>query len=70
MGGKKPNDFLLKFIKFSLVGTVCFLITTWFFGALAPYYGYWTGWLIANGVGGVLGFFIYYYKVNIHQSGD
>ena len=64
---ESKKDFILKFTKFNIVGMLCFLFNTLLFGLLAPYDN-WIAWIIANLSGGIMSFFIYYWKVNIHKQ--
>jgi hypothetical protein len=52
---KKAKSWILRFIKFNLVGTLVFLIGTVIYAMAFSSFGFWT-WLIANGAGSVLQF--------------
>ena len=53
--GQKFKSWLIRFIKFNLVGTVVFLVGTAIYMVFFSRFGFWT-WLVANSVGGVLQF--------------
>jgi hypothetical protein len=53
--GLKFKSWLIRFIKFNLVGTVVFLVGTVIYIVSFSRFGFWT-WLVANSVGGVLQF--------------
>ena len=52
---QRAKTWLIRFIKFNLIGLVVFLTGSAVFGLLFSYFGIWT-WLIANGIGSVLQF--------------
>jgi len=52
---KSVKSFILRFIKFNLVGFVVFLVGTVIYTGFFSTFGIWT-WLLANGVGSVLQF--------------
>ena len=54
-GQQKAKSWIVRFIKFNLVGAAVFLIGTAIFALGFPYFGAWT-WLVANGAGSVLYF--------------
>ena len=51
----KARSWIIRFVKFNLVGFTVFLVGTTIYLALFDQLGSWT-WLIANGVGGVMQF--------------
>jgi putative flippase GtrA len=51
----KVGNWIYRFIKYNLVGTITFLIGTFIFWLAFSTFGAWT-WLIANCLGGVLEF--------------
>lgn len=53
--GKTVKKWLLRFIKFNVIGFIVFLVATAIFVLSFSTFGVWT-WLVANGVGGVLQF--------------
>ena len=53
--GQKFKVWLIRFIKFNLVGTVAFLVGTAIYAVSFNTFGFWT-WIVANGLGGVLQF--------------
>ena len=52
---KTAKTWLLRFIKFNIIGFVVFLIGTAVYALLFNTLGFWT-WLVANAVGSVLQF--------------
>jgi len=54
-GQKKAKTWIVRFIKFNLVGFAVFLVGTAIFALAFPSFGAWT-WLIANGTGSILQF--------------
>ncbi len=52
---KRAKTWIVRFIKFNIIGFVVFLMGTAIFVAAFPYFGGWT-WLVANGIGSVLQF--------------
>ena len=49
------KPWIVRFIKFNLVGTVVFLVATLIYTVAFDTFGFWT-WLIANGAGSILQF--------------
>ena len=47
--------FIVRYIKYNVIGVTVFLIGTSIYVAAFPTFGAWT-WLIANGFGGILDF--------------
>ena len=52
---ERAKKWILRFIKFNIVGFVVFLIGTAIFALAFSTFGEWT-WLLASGIGGVLQF--------------
>ncbi len=52
---RKAKTWIVRFIKFNIIGVIVFLIGTVIFAVAFPYFGAWT-WLVANGAGSVLQF--------------
>lgn len=52
---ERAKTWIVRFVKFNLVGFAVFLVGTAIFGLVFPYFGAWT-WLIANGTGSILQF--------------
>ncbi len=52
---KKAESWILRFIKFNIVGFIVFLVGTAIYTATFSYMGFWT-WLAANSVGSILQF--------------
>jgi putative flippase GtrA len=52
---EKAKSWILRFIKFNIIGFVVFLVGTAIFSLLFNRMGAWT-WLAANAVGGILQF--------------
>jgi len=52
---EKIKSWILRFIKFNLIGFIVFLVGTAIFSLLFNRMGAWT-WLAANAVGGILQF--------------
>ena len=52
---ERAKKWIIRFIKFNIVGFVVFLIGTAIFALAFPTFGAWT-WLIANCFGGILEF--------------
>jgi hypothetical protein len=53
--GQKFKLWIIRFIKFNLVGLLVFLVGTAIYVVSFSRFGFWT-WVVANGVGGVLQF--------------
>jgi hypothetical protein len=53
--GEKAKDWIIRFVKFNIVGFIVFLIGTAIFTFAFRTFGAWT-WLVANGTGGILQF--------------
>jgi hypothetical protein len=53
--GQKSKIWIVRFIKFNLVGTAVFLVATVIYTASFSKFGFWT-WMLANSVGAVLQF--------------
>jgi hypothetical protein len=53
--GQKSKIWIVRFIKFNLVGTTVFLVATVIYTASFSTFGFWT-WMLANSVGAVLQF--------------
>ena len=53
--GKTAKMWLLRFIKFNVIGFAVFLVATAIFALSFSTFGVWT-WVVANGVGGILQF--------------
>jgi hypothetical protein len=51
----KSKKWIIRFIKFNLVGIVVFLVGTAIYSVAFSTFGFWT-WLVANGTGSVLQF--------------
>jgi hypothetical protein len=60
MDRKKAGTWVLRFIKFNIIGFSVFLVASVVFALLFPYFGIWT-WLLANGFSSVLQFFLISY---------
>ena len=58
--GEKAKKWLLRFIKFNMVGLIVFLFGTAIFAFAFSTFGAWT-WLIASGSGGILQFILFSY---------
>ena len=52
---KRAKSWILRFIKFNLIGFTVFLVATVIYMAAFPAIGAWT-WVLANGIGGLLQF--------------
>ncbi len=52
---ESAKSWILRFIKFNVIGTVVFLVATVIYMAAFPAIGAWT-WLLANAAGGLLQF--------------
>ena len=52
---ENAKSWIIRFVKFNIIGTVVFLVGTVIYVAAFPAIGAWT-WLLANGTGGVLQF--------------
>jgi hypothetical protein len=52
---ERAKSWIIKFIKFNLIGTAVFLVGTAIYGAAFSTFGAWT-WLIANAAGSILQF--------------
>ena len=57
---KKAEIWIIRFIKFNIIGFSVFLVATFVFALLFPYFGIWT-WLLANGFSSVLQFLLINY---------
>lgn len=57
---ERAKTWIMRFVKFNLIGAAVFLIGTAIFASGFPYFGAWT-WLIANGAGSVLHFALIVY---------
>jgi hypothetical protein len=57
---KKSEIWIIRFIKFNIIGFSVFLIASIIFAMLFPYFGMWT-WLIANGFSSALQFLLISY---------
>jgi hypothetical protein len=53
--GETAKKWLLRFIKFNIIGFIVFLVGTAIFISAFSAFGAWT-WLIANGAGGLMQF--------------
>jgi hypothetical protein len=53
--GERAKKWIIRFIKFNIVGFTVFLVGTAIFTLAFPTFGAWT-WLIASGTGGLLQF--------------
>jgi len=65
------KDICVKYIRYSAVGTIGFLISTiaYFLCADLLHVG-WASWFLANIIGGIWAFLIFYFKVDIARSRD
>jgi hypothetical protein len=52
---EKLKSWILRFIKFNIIGFAVFLVGTVVYAALFNFLGFWT-WLVANAAGSVLQF--------------
>jgi hypothetical protein len=52
---EKAKNWIIRFIKFNIVGFIVFLIGTAIFAFAFSTFGEWT-WLVASGTGGILQF--------------
>ncbi len=52
---QRALTWIIRFIKFNLIGLVVFLVGTAIYGTTFPTFGAWT-WLIANAFGSILQF--------------
>ena len=57
---KKAETWVVRFLKFNIIGFSVFLVASVVFAMFFPYFGIWT-WLIANGFSSVLQFFLISY---------
>jgi len=57
---KKAETWVIRFVKFNIIGFTVFLVATVVFALLFPYFGIWT-WLLANGFSSALQFFLISY---------
>jgi hypothetical protein len=53
--GERAKKWIIRFIKFNIVGFIVFLIGTAIFAFAFSTFGEWT-WLVASGTGGILQF--------------
>ena len=53
--GKTVKKWLLRFIKFNIIGFTVFLVATAIFALSFNTFGAWT-WVVANGFGGIMQF--------------
>jgi len=60
MDRKKAETWVIRFMKFNIIGFSVFLVASVVFALLFPYFGIWT-WLLANGFSSVLQFFLISY---------
>ncbi len=54
---KRTRTWVLRFVRFNLIGMFVFLIGTIIFAFVFSYFGPWT-WLVANGAGSILQFLL------------
>jgi hypothetical protein len=54
------KSWIMRFVKFNIIGTVVFLVATGIYGAAFPAFGAWT-WMIASPAGGLLQFMLINY---------
>ncbi len=64
---KNLEVWILRFIKFNIIGLLVFFLGTAVFGAAFPYLGPWA-WLAANGLGSIVQFSLITY-VNKKKRG-
>jgi hypothetical protein len=57
---ERAKHWLVRFIKFNIIGFIVFLVGTIIFAVTFSTFGAWT-WLIASGVGGILQFLLISY---------
>jgi O-antigen/teichoic acid export membrane protein len=57
---ESAKSWIVRFIKFNVIGTVVFLVGTAIYAAAFPTFGAWT-WLIASAGGGFLQFILISY---------
>ena len=57
---ENAKSWIIRFVKFNIIGTVVFLVGTVIYVAAFPAIGAWT-WLLANGAGGLLQFMLISY---------
>jgi len=55
--GKTAKKWIIRFVKYNIVGFIVFLISTVIFTSAFTTFGAWA-WFIANGAGGILQFCI------------
>jgi len=62
---EKAVSWVIRFVRFNLIGFIVFLIGTAIFTSVFPYFGEWA-WVVANSTGGVLQFSLitYFNKKN------
>ena len=65
LGRLKP--WIVRFVKFNIVGTVVFLVATLIYAVAFDTFGFWT-WLLANGAGSILQFSLFAY-LNLKKMG-
>ena len=53
--GERAKKWIIRFVKFNIVGFIVFLVGTAIFTVAFSTFGAWT-WLVANGFGGLLQF--------------
>jgi hypothetical protein len=53
--GERAKLWIVRFIKFNIVGFIVFLVGSIIFAVAFSSFGAWT-WLVANGVGGIVQF--------------
>jgi len=61
------KDMSVKYIRYSLVSTIGFLLSTAIFFFCSEYLG-WLSWFVANIIGGVWAFLAFYFKINIYHA--
>ncbi len=54
---KRTRSWVLRFVRFNLIGMFVFFIGTIIFAFVFSYFGPWT-WLVANGAGSILQFLL------------
>ena len=59
-GRERATTWVIRFVKFNLIGFIIFLLGTAIFTSVFPYFGEWA-WVVANSVGGVLQFLLITY---------
>lgn len=65
------KDICIKYIRYSAVGTIGFLISTMAYFLCADLFHVgWASWFLANMIGGIWAFLIFYFKVDIARSRD